>query len=140
MKGLLVNTTQGHQWIQSAWQKMKPFLENGGRLVVEIKDEKRTIDQNSMYHSIIYQISKQAQHIGSKWDAESWKRLLVDSFMTELGNGVGHIVPNLTGTGIVQLNISTRKFTKQQASDFTEWLFVWCAENGVDLDAKGEIT
>ena len=95
MKGLLVNTTQGHQWIQSAWQKMKPFLENGGRLVVEIK---------------------------------------------ELGNGVGHIVPNLTGTGIVQLNISTRKFTKQQASDFTEWLFVWCAENGVDLDTKGEIT
>jgi hypothetical protein len=45
----------------------------------------------------------------------------------------GKIVPNLDGTGIVQLGLQTRKFTKEQASEFVEWLYAWSANNGIDL-------
>jgi len=31
----------------------------------------------------------------------------------------------------VQLGFQTRKFTKEQASEFVEWLYAWSAENGV---------
>jgi hypothetical protein len=40
-------------------------------------------------------------------------------------------MPNLSGDGIVQLGFQTRKFTKEQASEFVEWLYAWSAENGV---------
>jgi hypothetical protein len=39
----------------------------------------------------------------------------------------------LDSTGIVQLGIQTRKFTKEQASEFVEFLLAWCADNGIEL-------
>ena len=115
------------------WDKMKPVLDSGVALTVEVQRENRSLEQNAMYHSIIHQIAKQAQHLGSTWDAESWKRLLVDAYTKELGQNMGQVIPNLTGDGIVQLGLQTRKFTKQQASEFTEWLIAWCAQNGVEI-------
>jgi hypothetical protein len=41
--------------------------------------------------------------------------------------------PSLDGTGIVQLGIQTRDFTKEQASEFVEFLQSWAAQNGVTL-------
>ena len=120
--------------MRMAWEKMKPALESGMVLTVEIKQENRSPDQNRLLHSIIHQISSQARHHGSNWDTESWKRLLVDAYTREQWTGTsGQVIPNLTGDGIVQLGLQTRKFTKQQASEFTEWLIAWCAENGVEI-------
>jgi hypothetical protein len=62
---------------------MKPALDNGVALVVQVDKETRTQDQNALYHSIIHQIAKQARHLGSTWDTESWKRLLVDAYTKE---------------------------------------------------------
>ena len=115
---------------------MKPYLETGGRLTVEIKRENRSLEQNAMYHSIIHQIAKQARHLGSTWDADDFKRLLVWQWAKEVGISPPKIVPSLDGEGFVQLGLQTRKFTKQQASEFTEWLMAWCAQNGVDVDSK----
>jgi len=120
--------------MRAAWEKMKPALESGMVLTVEIKQENRSLEQNSMYHSIIHQIAKQARHHGSTWDTESWKRLLVDAYTREQWSGTsGQVIPNLTGDGIVQLGLQTRKFTKQQASEFTEWLMAWAAPKGVEI-------
>ena len=115
------------------WEKMKPALDSGVALTIEVKKENRTIDQNAMYNSIINQIAKQARHLGSTWDTESWKRLLVDTYTREIGQSSGQVIPNLTGDGIVQLGLQTRKFTKAQASEFTEWLMAWAAQNGVEI-------
>jgi hypothetical protein len=43
-------------------------------------------------------------------------------------------MPNLSGDGIVQLGFQTRKFTKEQASEFVEWLYAWSAERGITLE------
>jgi len=119
--------------MRQLWEKMKPALDNGVALVVQVDKETRTQDQNALYHSIINQIAKQARHLGSTWDTESWKRLLVDTYTREIGQSSGQVIPNLTGDGIVQLGLQTRKFTKAQASEFSEWLMAWCAENGVTI-------
>ena len=133
MKMTLRNSQQGVEQMRQLWAKMKPALDNGVALVVQVDKETRTQDQNALYHSIINQIAKQARHLGSTWDTESWKRLLVDTYTREIGQSSGQVIPNLTGDGIVQLGLQTRKFTKQQASEFTEWLIAWCAENGVTI-------
>lgn len=86
-----------------------------------------------MYHAIIGHIAKQASHLGAKWDSEDWKRFLVWQFAKEAGINNGKLVPSLDGTGIVQLGMQTRKFTKDQASQFTEWLLAWTAQNGIEI-------
>lgn len=82
---------------------------------------------------MIGDIAKQAQHMGAKWSAEDWKRLLVDQYMREIGMYNGKVIPNLDNSGIVQLGMQTRNFTKEQASEFVEWLYSWSANNGIDL-------
>ena len=134
MKMTLHSSEQGVKQMRQLWVKMKESLDSGVALTVQVERENRTLDQNAMYHSIIHQIAKQAQHLGSTWDAESWKRLLVDTYTREIKQNSGQVIPNLTGDGIVQLGLQTRKFTKQQASEFTEWLMAWAAQNGVMLD------
>ena len=134
MKMTLRDSATGLIQIREVWRRMKQALDSGVPLVMEITRENRSLPQNALIHSIINQISAQAQHLGSTWDAESWKRLLVDAYTREQWSGSsGQVIPNLTGDCIVQLGLQTRKFTKAQASEFSEWLMAWCAENGVEI-------
>ena len=116
------------------WPKVKEALASGKQLTLEIKDAGKSRDQEKLYHELIGQIAKQAQHMGAKWDAESWKRLLVDSYCREKGLKTGAVIPHLSGDGIVQLGMQTRKFTKEQASEFVEWLHAWGATNGIHFE------
>ena len=116
------------------WPKVKEALATGKHLTLEIKDASKSRVQEEKYHAMIGEIAKQAMHMGSKWDAESWKRLLVDQFCKDSGIKTGVVIPNLSGDGIVQLGMQTRKFTKEQASEFVEWLHAWGAEHGVTFE------
>jgi hypothetical protein len=117
------------------WPKINDAVKRGFVLELDIVRQKRSNDQNEMFHAIIGQIAKQAEHLGAKWTGEDWKRLLVHSWAHETGRiGRERIVPGLRHEGIVQLGLQTRKFTKEDAMEFTEWLLAWCAENGVTLN------
>lgn len=120
--------------MENLWPKVKEALASGKQLTLEIKDASKSRDQEKLYHELIGQIAKQAQHMGAKWDAESWKRLLVDSYCREKGLKTGAVIPNLSGDGIVQLGMQTRNFTKEQASEFVEWLHAWGATNGIHFE------
>jgi hypothetical protein len=136
MKFQLLNESQAKALMTGLWPKVIQALQAGKQLSMEIKDADKSREQEEKYHAMINEISKQAQHLGSKWDAESWKRLLVDQFCRDSGIKTGAIIPNLSGDGIVQLGQQTRKFTKEQASEFVEWLHAWGAENGVIYEAN----
>jgi hypothetical protein len=105
----------------------------GNKLILTIEQESKSRDQEEMYHALIGHIAKQASHLGAKWSAEDWKRFLVWQFAKEVGISTGKLVPSLDGTGIVQLGLQTRKFKKDEASQFTEWLLAWAAQNGVEI-------
>lgn len=133
----LIDQQQASALMNSLWPKVKAALAAGRKLTLEVKDASKSREQEEKYHAIIGDIAKQAQHLGAKWDAEDWKRLLVDQFIKDM-NGLGgsKIIPNLDGTGIVQLGFQTRKFTKEQATAFVEFLLAWCTENGIELNEK----
>jgi len=129
----LTSTEQAKTSIRHNWDKITKALDSGNNLVMEIKLSSKTREQEEKYHAMINDIAKQAQHLGAKWSSEDWKRLLVDQFLREEANIQGKIIPNLDGTGIVQLGFQTRKFTKEQASEFVEWLYSWSGNNGINL-------
>jgi len=136
MKYDLDSPEQATTLMQSLWPKVKAALAAGRRLTLEVKDASKSREQEEKYHAIIGDIARQAKHMGSKWDAEDWKRLLVDQYARDRMMYGAPILPNLDGTGIVQLGVQTRHFTKEQASEFVEFLTAWSSENGIEL--KGE--
>ena len=54
---------QAHQSLLELWAWAKPLLMAGHRLVVEIRPENRSLDQNSKFHAICADIAKS----GMQW-------------------------------------------------------------------------
>ena len=118
----------------SVWPKVKDALAAGKQLTLEIKAANKSREQEKLYHALIEEIANQAQHLGAKWDAEDWKRLLLNEFAKQANLPQSRIVPSLDGSGIVQLGLQSRKLTKEQANEFVEFLYAWGAENGVTFE------
>lgn len=136
MRFELTSEAQAKVLMTNLWPKVITALQAGKQLTLQIKQANKSREQEEKYHAMIGEIAKQAKHLGSKWDAESWKRLLVDAFCKDIGLKTGAVIPNLAGDGIVQLGFQTRKFTKEQASEFVEWLHAWGAEHGVTYEVN----
>lgn len=131
MRFNLTGEAQAKSLMVSLWPKVLTTLNAGKQLTLEIKTANKSREQEEKYHAMIGEIAKQASHLGAKWDAEDWKRLLVDQFIKDINVGGSKIIPSLDGTGIVQLGFQTRKFTKEQATEFVEFLLAWGAEHGI---------
>lgn len=138
MKFYLDDEQQGLAAFRHAWAKCLDALKAGKQFQVEIKYKNRSNEQNEKFHAIIGDIAKQAQHMGAKWDAETWKRLLVDKYVREIGL-TSKIMANLDNDGLVQLGFQTRKFTKEQASEFVSFLICWCDQNGIELNDDSKV-
>ena len=138
MRYNLDDQAQATSLMKHIWPKVKEALAAGRKLTLEIKDAGRSNEQNEKFHAIIGDIAKQAQHMGAKWDAETWKRLLVDKYVREIGL-TSKIMANLDNDGLVQLGFQTRKFTKEQASEFVAFLICWCDQNGIELNDDSKV-
>jgi len=127
----LQNPEQASAVMAKIWPKVKDTLKAGKALRMEIKADSRSDEQNAKYHAMLSEIAVQAQHLGAKWDAESWKRFLVYEFCKQLGLPQGQIVPSLDGSGIVQLGLQTRDFSKERAAEFITFLEAWAADKEI---------
>lgn len=105
--------------------------------LVELRPATKSRDQEAKYHAMFGDVARQVEFMGRKQDSETWKRLLVDAFARVKAaegdpvQGVGAIMPNLDGSGFVQLGVQTRKFSKRHASEFIEFLLAWGVDNDV---------
>jgi len=128
----LRDPVQAHQAItQQLWPLLKAMLTAGHRMALELHPEGQTREQQKKYHAMIGEVTEQSKHLGSKWKTEDWKRLLIDQFARDTGKTHGRIIPNLDGSGVVEVGVLSRKFGKSVANEFIEWLHCWGAENGV---------
>lgn len=113
--------------------------------VCEIKERKRTLDQNARLHAMFGDIAKQVAFFGQKRDLETVKRLLVDAFArvkAEMGEplpGHGYTLPSLDGQGIVQLGIQTRRLSVSHTAELIDYLFAWGNGNNVVWSERVDI-
>lgn len=96
---------------------------------VEIGEESRTARQNRAIHGLIGQIMKQRpRHHGVKLSLPAYKAI----FMAGLGEEA-EWVPNLDGTGMVPVGLSTSALTVRQFNALMEFIFAWCAREGLTV-------
>jgi hypothetical protein len=124
---VLTNLRQGWAIINSLWAScIKPALNAGQRLVVEVKPETRSTEQNSRMWAMLGDVSRQVDWYGKKLSPEDWKHVFSSS-LRKLD-----VVPNLDGTGFVALGLSTSKMTKGELSDLMTLIEAFGADKAVE--------
>ena len=95
--------------------------------VVEFKQKGRSGDQNSIFWSLLTQVTKQRpMHNGVKMSAVLWKAVFLNALGAELV-----MLPNLDGDGLFPFGHRSSKLTVSEMSDAIELIFAWGAANGV---------
>lgn len=132
MKVNLINPQQAKPLFDSAWQHAKTMLMAGNRLVLEIRPQKRTSEQNRLMWPVLAAFSAQKEWpvngMMQKLEPEDWKDILTAGYKKEsirMAQGVDG--------GIVLLGLRTSKMRKDEFSDFIEFLFATAAHMGVNV-------
>lgn len=97
---------------------------------LELREAKRTDDQNAALWSLLGQIQKQRPvHMGFKMTAEIWKA----RFMQALGSEMV-FVPTLDGDGVFPLGHRSSQLTKSEFAGLIEIILAWTAREGLTIE------
>ena len=79
---------------------------------LEFKAPKRTLPQNARMWAMLTDIAGQVEWHGLKLSADDWKLIFLDGLKSEL-----RLVPNINGTGFVNLGRSSSDLTVAEMGD-----------------------
>jgi len=141
MKMTLFEPTQAHKVLtQQIWPLIKASIIAGHRMMIEVKQETRSLEQNSRLWTMLTDLSKQVNWYGRKLTPEEWKHVMTAALTKQ------DVVPGIDG-GFVVLGKSTSKMTKGEMSELQTLIEAFGAQQGVRFTAPeyidletGEIT
>jgi hypothetical protein len=93
---------------------------------IEYKQAKRSTDQNAKMWACLTDIASQVPWHGIKLSPDDWKFLFLDALKREL-----RMVPNIDGTGFVNLGRSSSDLSKSEMSDLIELIHQFGANHSV---------
>lgn len=93
---------------------------------VDVKAAKRSLPQNDRMWSMLTEVARQLLWHGVKLRPDDWKLIFLDALKREL-----RTVPNLDGTGFVNLGRSSSDLSKTEMTDLIEVIFAFGAQHGV---------
>ncbi len=108
----------------SRWIDKAPF---GTR--VEFKASKRSLPQNDRMWAMLTDVATQLKWHGISLTPDDWKLVFLDSLNRE-----SRFVPNIDGTGFVNLGRSSADLSKEEMSELIELIFAFGAQNGVKFN------
>lgn len=137
----LFEPVQAHKVLtQQIWPFIKASIIAGHRMMVEVKQETRSLEQNSRLWAMLTDVSKQVNWYGRKLTPEEWKHVTTAALEKQ------DVVPGIDG-GFVVLGKSTSKMTKGEMSELQTLIEAFGAQQGVRFTAPeyidqetGEIT
>ena len=125
---------QAHQALMRAWSHAKAWLMGGHRLILEVRPETRSDQQNRLLHALFADIARQAEWAGKKRTPEQWKVLFVSGHAMATKQG-SDMVPGLEGE-YLNLRESTARMSKARMASLLEYVMAWAAEHGVRISAQ----
>ena len=125
----LIDPEQGHIAVTTAWREtIKPLLQDGKRLTVEVRPEKRSDAQNRRLWSQLTDVSEQVNWHGQLLTSTEWK----DVFSAALKRT--KVVPGLDG-GFVVCGQSTSQMSKAEMNELFALIEAFGAERNVKFKA-----
>jgi hypothetical protein len=96
---------------------------------VEFKAPKRTLPQNDRLWAMLTDVATQLPWHGVKLAPDDWKLIFLDALKREL-----RMVPNIDGTGFVNLGRSSSDLSKEEMSDLFALIDAFGAKHGVTFN------
>ncbi len=93
---------------------------------IDLKEPKRSLPQNDRMWAMLTDVSRQVMLNGVKLSPDDWKLVFLDALGREL-----RMVPNLDGTGFVNLGRSSSDLSKAEMTGMIELIFAYGAQHGV---------
>lgn len=100
---------------------------------VEFKASKRSLPQNDLMWALLTEFSQQFQHNGKKYDPTEWKSIFLHAFGREIS-----FLPSLDGKTFLPIEMSSSDLSKQEMTDFIEFILKESADRGVILQNPKE--
>lgn len=121
---------QAHKVLTMAvWPLVKSHTLAGRRMVVEVREETRSLAQNARLWAMLTDIAKQVDWYGQKLTPDEWK----DVFSAAMKRT--KVVPGLDG-GFVVCGQSTSKMTIAEMCEMQELMEAFGAQRGVRFTAQ----
>jgi hypothetical protein len=93
---------------------------------VEFKEAKRSLPQNDRMWAMLTEVATQVHWHGAKLTPNDWKLVFLDALKRET-----RAVPNIDGTGFVELGRSSSDLSKSEMGDLIELIYAFGATHGV---------
>ncbi len=93
---------------------------------LEFKKPKRSIPQNDLMWAALTDVASQLKWHGIKLSPDDWKLIFLDALKREL-----RMVPNIDGSGFVNLGRSSSDLSKAEMTDMIELIHQFGANHGV---------
>lgn len=100
---------------------------------VEFKAPKRTLPQNDRMWAMLTDVATQLDWHGISLTPDDWKLIFLDGLKREM-----RLVPNLDGTGFVNLGRSSSDLGVEEMSDLMQLIEAFGANHGVVFHWRGE--
>lgn len=94
----------------------------------ELKASKRSLPQNDRMWAMLTDIARQLPWHGLSLKPDDWKLIFLDALKREL-----RAVPNLDGTGFVNIGRSSSDLSKAEMTDLIELIAAFGAQHGVQF-------
>ena len=108
---------RAHNWVAKA--------PNG--TVVELREDRRSLEQNKKMWPLLAEISLQLTHCnGRKYDPNRWKVIFLHAWGQEV-----EFLPSLDGDTFIPSGGSSSKLTKAEMSEFIEFILAEGTKRGV---------
>lgn len=128
----LIDPEQGHFAITTAWREtIKPLLQDGKKLVLQVRREKRSDGMNRRMWSMLSDVSEQVEWYGHYLTPEEWKCMFTASLKKLQAR------PGIDG-GMVVCGLSTSDMTNAEMSDLMALMEAFGANNEVAFKAYGD--
>jgi hypothetical protein len=120
-RAVLILHRQSDRDRASAWVRSAPW---GTRITFQ--EAKRSSDQNAKMWAMLTEVARQVEWHGQRLSADDWKLVFLAALKAEL-----RIVPNLDGTGFVQLGRSSSDLSVSEMADLIDLIAAFGARQGV---------
>lgn len=120
-RAMIVLNTPADREKAANWARRLPW---GTR--IEFKETKRSVPQNARMWAMLTEVALQVPWHGLKLSADDWKLLFMAGLNQEM-----RLVPNIEGTGFVNLGRSSSDLSKAEMGDLMTLIEAFGAQRGV---------
>lgn len=92
----------------------------------DLRRDRRSLEQNALLWAALEDVARQVLWHGVTLTKEDWKLIFMDGLQQEM-----RIVPNIEGTGFVNLRGRSSTLTKDEFSQLIELIYAFGAREGV---------